>query len=100
MESGFEQHAPGHRRRLQNRGTSCDKQVQQVRSVGCIISLGDNQSCSDSQRQQQFERRYIEGQRGHRQQPVVRRNPDLVGDRQQQIHDGTMRDFHAFWFAG
>ncbi len=94
------QQAPVRGRGLRQRHAARLDQPGQALGVGGVLARGQHQARAVQQRQVEFERGDVEGQRGQVQHRVVRADAGLHRHRGQQVDQRGMRDLHALGLAG
>ena len=98
--ASFDQELPGHRRSLHDGGSRTYEPAEQEIAVGRGLAAGDHKFRTDHKRQKEFQSCYVERERGHGEQSVVRLQAGLLAHREQQIDHGAMRNLDAFGLAG
>gem|GEM_PF-5472986 len=95
-----EQQVPGGRRGLHDGDAVLRDQRGQRLAVHRVLALGQDGAGAGDQRQQQLEHGYVERQRGHGQQPVVRAQPRFALHAGEEVDDAALQHHHALGLAG
>ena len=97
---GFDQHAPGCRRRLQDAEASALEQRAQAPRVERCLAIGDHRGRARAQRQEQLDAGDVERGGGDRQPAIGLGDARGVRDRTHQVRERAARDLDAFRPSG
>ncbi|CUI35053.1 Uncharacterised protein [Achromobacter xylosoxidans] len=96
----LQQQLPGGGRGLHHGDGVAAHQVQQRLAVQAFLLARDHHAGAADQRQEQLQRRDVEGNRGHREQAVAGVAAGRGAHRQQEVAQRPVSDFHALGLAG